>query len=69
MTGKLAIILAALGMAAIIGTEVLRSVIHRKREQAQGIGGTQDIAMWGTFVGLALFVGAGICELLWKFKR
>jgi hypothetical protein len=28
------------------------------------LGGTQDIAMWGTFIGLACFTGAGICGLL-----
>ena len=69
MTGRPAIILTALGVAAIIGMEILRSVVHRRRERTQGIGGTQDIAMWGTFLGLAFFIGAGICLLLWKLKH
>jgi hypothetical protein len=70
MTGKPAIILTALGIAVIIGMEILRSVVHRRREQTQGIGGTQDIAMGGgTFLSLAFFIGAGICGLLWIFKH
>jgi hypothetical protein len=69
MTGKLSIIFAVFGFVVIIGTEVLRSFMHRRREQTQGIGGTQDIAMYGTFLGLAFFVCAAICLLLWKFAH
>jgi hypothetical protein len=69
MTGKPAIIFTALGIAAIVGTEVLRSFVHRRRERTQGIGGTQDIAMWGLFLSIALFIGAGICGLLWRLKH
>ncbi|HEY6228521.1 MAG TPA: hypothetical protein VI282_15490 [Verrucomicrobiae bacterium] len=58
------IILIALGVATMIGTEIVRSVVHRRREQRDGVGGTQDIAMWGTFIGVACFIGAGICGLL-----
>ncbi len=63
MTGKASIILMAMGVA-MIGTEIVRGVVHRRRQQLSGIGGTQDIAMWGTFLALACFVGAGICGLL-----
>jgi hypothetical protein len=69
MTGKPAIILTTLGIVVIFGMEILRSVVHRRREQTQGIGGTQDIAMWGTFLSLAFFISAGICGLLWIFKH
>ena len=69
MTGKPAFVLGALGIAAVVGTEVLRSVVHRRRQRREGIGGTQDIAMWGTFIALALFIGAGICGLIWKLQR
>jgi hypothetical protein len=62
-------ILIAMGITTIIGTEILRSIVHRRRERLYGIGGTQDIAMWGTFIGLACFIGAGICGLLWKLQR
>jgi hypothetical protein len=59
MTAKLAIILTALSFAVIIDVEILRSVVHRLRERAQGIGGPQDIAIRGIFLGLAFFIGAG----------
>ena len=69
MTGKASIILIAMGVATMIGTEIVRSVVHRRRERRDGLGGTQDIAMWGTFIGLACFIGAGICGLLWRLQR
>jgi hypothetical protein len=69
MTGKASIILIAMGVATMIGTEIVRSVVHRRRERRDGLGGTQDIAIWGTFIGLACFIGAGICGLLWRLQR
>ena len=63
---KPAFILAAAGVAVVIGTEILRSIIHRRRERRDGFGGTQDIAMWGTFISLACFLGAGLCALFWR---
>ena len=68
MSGTAAIVLSALGIAVMFGTEIIRSIVHRRRERLQGIGGTQDIAMWGTFIGLACFVGAAICGLVWKLQ-
>jgi hypothetical protein len=47
MTGKASIILIAMGVATMIGTEIVRSVVHRRRERRDGLGGTQDIAIWG----------------------
>lgn len=69
MTGRATIILIAMGFAAMIGTEVVRSVVHRRRERRDGLGGTQDIAMWGTLIGWGCFIGAGICGLLWRLQR
>ena len=69
MTGKTSIVLIVMGVATMIGTEIVRSVVHRRRERRDGLGGTQDIAMFGTFIGLACFVGAGICGLLWRLQR
>jgi hypothetical protein len=48
-------------------TEVLRAVIHRRRERRDGLGGTQDIAMWGTLAGFACLLGAAISGLGWFF--
>lgn len=69
MTNKPALILVALGIAVKIGREILRSVVHRRRERYYGLGGTQDIAMWGAFIGAACFIAAGICGLIWKLQR
>jgi hypothetical protein len=69
MTGKAPIVLVVIGFAAIIATTIVRAIVHRRRELRDGIGGTQDIAMWGTFIGLACFVGAIICGILWRLQR
>jgi hypothetical protein len=69
MAGKASIILMAIGVATMIGTEIVRDVVHRRRERLCRIGGTQDIAMCGTFLTLACFVGAGICGLVWILQR
>jgi hypothetical protein len=39
-------------LTAPVVIEILRSVVHTRRERQFGIGGTQDIAMWGTFAML-----------------
>ena len=59
----------ALVILSPIVTEILRSIVHRRRERREGIGGTQDIAMWGTFVGLGCIVGAGLSALGWYLTR
>ncbi len=46
----------ALALVTLIGMEVIRSVVDARRKQATGVGGTQDIAMWGiTMAGVFLF--------------
>lgn len=50
-------------------TEVLRAVIHRCRKRRNGLGGTQDIAMWGTmaiFTCLLAAVIAGLTSVLFQ---
>lgn len=69
MLSKAAFVFAVLGIAVMIGTEFSRGIVHRRRERRHGIGGTQDIAMWGTFIGLACFIAAGICGLIWKLQN
>ena len=44
-------------------TEVLRSIVHRRRERVHGIGGTQDIAMAGVIV-FALLTAAAIAVVI-----
>jgi len=31
-------------LASIVAIEILRPIVHQRRERARGIGGTQDIA-------------------------
>ena len=40
-----------LGILSIVVTEILRSVVDRKRLERDGLGGTQDIAIYGMIVG------------------
>ena len=57
-------ILIGLACADMILTEILRSIIHRRREQRDGLGRPQDIAMWGTLVGWALLIAAVVCGVM-----
>ncbi len=53
-------------IAVMIGIEIVRSIVHRLRVKRYGIGGTQDIAMWGTLLAcLLLFLGAVSGVLCW----
>jgi uncharacterized membrane protein len=45
----------------LLATEILRSAVHKRRERTRGIGGTQDIAMWGSLIGLIFCVAAITC--------
>ncbi len=69
MWGTAAVVLVIAAILELIAVEVLRSVIHRRRERRDGIGSTQDIAMWGMFVGWAIIIGAVICGVIWLLSR
>ena len=62
------LLFVGLTILAPIGTEVVRSVVHRRREAREGVGGTQDVAMWGTLIGLASFAAAVLCGAVWYFS-
>jgi hypothetical protein len=47
--------------------EVARSVVHRRRERRDGLGGTQDIFMWGTLAIFAGLLAAAFSGLGWFF--
>lgn len=56
-----AAVFTALTAMALIGTEILRAIVHARRERAgMGMAGTQDIAMWGVLVAGGFAVGAVI---------
>jgi hypothetical protein len=69
MWGTAVIVLVVAAILELIAVEILRSVIHRRRERRDGIGGTQDIAMWGTLIGWLLIIGAGTCGMIWILNR
>ncbi len=58
---------AASAVLSKVLTDVLRSAVHSMRKSKDGPGGTQGIAMWGTFGGCVLLPGAAICGLAWLF--
>ncbi len=60
---------AAAGIATPFVIEILRAIIHRRRERRNGIGGTQDIAMWGTVAGLGFWIGAVVCGIGWFLTK
>jgi hypothetical protein len=62
------IFFVVLGILSLIVTEILRSVVDRKRLERDGLGGTQDIAIGGMIVCGLCFVGAIICGLGWLIQ-
>ena len=62
-TIRFAVVTAAL--LSLIGTAILRSVIHGHRAKKDGLGGTQDIAMRGTMIVWLFLLVAGVSALLW----
>ena len=59
-----AAILVFIAIGVMILTEVLRSVMHARRKSKDGLGGTQDIAMWGVLICLLLLILAAVCLVL-----
>ena len=57
-------VMTLLAMGVMLITEILRSVIHKRRELKFGIGGTQDIAMYGTFTALFLMIAGVAIDLV-----
>jgi len=64
-----AIVFAAGWFGSIFVTGILRRIVHDRRERTQGIGGTQDIAMWGTLVGLVCMIGTLVSLAVWLSSR
>lgn len=60
-----AIVFTAAFVAGSVVTEITRSIVHPRRERQNGLGGTQDIAMWGTLISLACGVMAAVCWCVW----
>ncbi len=59
----------ASAFVVLVGMEVVRSVVDRYRVRRYGAGGTQDIAMWGTFLGWFCLLAGAICGIVsWLTK-
>ena len=69
MWETLTTVFALAALATPIVIEVVRSVVHRRRAQRDGLGGTQDIAMSGTLVGFFLFAVTIVCGIAWFLTR
>ena len=46
-----------------VGAEFLGSIVHRRRERRDGIGGTQDIAMYSVGLSILLLFAALVIAL------
>lgn len=64
MWKTIAFILAVAAVLSMVATEILRAVIHARRKSKDGLGGTQDIAMWGTVVCGLLLVAAVVTGVI-----
>lgn len=61
----LSVVFIVSGIASIVVTEILRSVVDRKRFLRDGMGGTQDIAFWGCVVLCVCNLGGIVCLVMW----
>jgi hypothetical protein len=61
---RFSFVFVVLGVASVVATEITRSVVHKRRERIEGIGGTQDIAIWGMLVLGVCIAGATICGVV-----
>ncbi|MDX1929752.1 MAG: hypothetical protein SFV81_24715 [Pirellulaceae bacterium] len=62
------ILFTVLGILSLIVTEIIRSVVDRKRVERDGLGGTQDIAIGGIIASGLCAIGAIICGLGWLIQ-
>jgi len=63
---QILIVTTATVMVIMVVTEILRSIVDRRRRERDGIGGTQDIALWGTLLSwLCLITAAGWSAVAW----
>ncbi len=51
-------------MATPIFIEITRSIVHRQRIKINPTSSIQDIAMYGTFLGIIFIVGAIVSAVL-----
>jgi hypothetical protein len=59
-------VFAILAIASPIVIEVLRWVVRRRRERVSRFVSTQDIAMWGSFIGLFFLAATLVSAFFWS---
>ena len=59
-----ALLLSLLAPVIPITIHILRNIVDRRRLQREGLGGTQDIAMWGTLVMFVWLLATITCWIL-----
>ena len=59
------VLFVALGIMSLLVTEIVRSIVDRRRRERDGLGGTQDIAICGMVIGWLCILGAIICGVGW----
>ena len=67
--GAITVVLVVSAILEVIGFELVRSIVHQRRKHGDGLGGTQDIAMWGTLIGWVLIIAALITGSIWLLTR
>ena len=58
-------ILIACLFLSIVGTEILRSIMHNKREEKKAHASTLDIALYGTIIVYFCILGVTVSGILW----
>ena len=69
MLERTCITLVLIAVATTVGTEIARSIVHRRRERLRGIGGTQDIAIVGMLVSAMCYLAAAVCGIILALKN
>lgn len=63
------IVCAAAACSTPLAIEIVRVIVHRWRVKKDGLGGTQDICMWGSFAGFALAAATLVFGAAWWLSR
>ena len=65
----MALVLTIGAIASPFATNVVRGIVDARRVRREGLGGTQDIVMWGIGINLMLLIGAAACWGVWLTNR
>lgn len=63
------VVCVALACISLIVLEVVRSVVDARRVRRTGIGGTQDVTIWGLGITAIFLLAAVILSVIWLALR